>query len=413
MSFLLDLFGQGDRKIYLRDYRNAYRFRPDVNPVRQPFQGYVNFVFNRDEKLFGKLFNNGDAESTEFRTTISSLVKTADLPSVAFATETYNAYNRKKIVNRDISYDPVNITVHDTVGNEWLTVLMKYFSYHYMDPRNKQIEDSRDIGARIIDKDEMVNSQFGFGDPYAKWDSNLAGYNPNYTAKFFERIDYVLYHGQKAVQYSIINPVMTSFKPSAIDYADSGGLRDFQMTFEYERFTIYNNVNFTLSDEDRDRFEGSDSIQTFIDNYATPNIFQPAVVRAGTDEDGNPINEEIGLGETTLKERKLQILGDYLDPRARTGQAQPTPVLPSEPDGGGPAYLPDTYGDSVAVEVKNNNSGGDFFSDLLLGVADAALSTAINGGNIKDAALGAALGSVTTVIGREINDAINNQQGGN
>ena len=65
------------------------------------------------------------------------MVRTADLPSVEFQTETKNAFNRKKIVNTGVRYNPVNMTVFDTVGNEWLTTLMKYFAYHYMDPRNK------------------------------------------------------------------------------------------------------------------------------------------------------------------------------------------------------------------------------------------------------------------------------------
>lgn len=385
MSFLLDILGQGDRPIFVRDYRNAYRFRPDQDPPRQQFQGYVNFIFNRDEQLFGSLFNNGDANSNEFRTTISSLVRTADLPGAEFKTQTLNSYNRKKIVNTGVEYPAVNIKVIDTVGNEWLTVLMKYFSYHYMDPRNKQNNNSRDIGARIINQNEMVNSNFG---PGSTWDSNVAGYNPNYSAKFFERIDYVLYHGQKAVQYSIFNPVLTSFKPSSIDYSSSD-LREFDLTFEYERFTIYNNVNFTLSNEDRRRFEGDESINKFIENYATPSIFQ----------------EEIPNADLALKERKLNVLGSEERPRYRTAQSQLTPYLPSGGDVG-PAYLPDTYSDPVAVGT-DTETGGNFFTDLLSDVLDNGISTAISGGSFKDAALGTALGGFTTVIGTSINDAIN------
>ena len=72
----MSFFGSTDlsKKFYVQDFHNAYRFRPHVNPVRQKFQGYVNFVLNRE--FWGTLY--GDADQNEFRTTISSLVKTAD-----------------------------------------------------------------------------------------------------------------------------------------------------------------------------------------------------------------------------------------------------------------------------------------------------------------------------------------------
>ena len=123
----LDILGglgvKTDAKFLLRDFRNAARLTPGVNPPRQKFQGYVNFILNRE--LYSALY--GDRSQNEFRTQISSLVRTADLPSVVFQTETKNAFNMKKIVNAGITYNPVNMTVFDTVGNEWLTILMKYF----------------------------------------------------------------------------------------------------------------------------------------------------------------------------------------------------------------------------------------------------------------------------------------------
>ena len=41
---ILDIFGPGgNNNFYARDFRNAYGFRPDTNPPRQKFQGYVSF----------------------------------------------------------------------------------------------------------------------------------------------------------------------------------------------------------------------------------------------------------------------------------------------------------------------------------------------------------------------------------
>lgn len=406
---IFDALGIGSgRKFYMRDFRNAYKFRPHVNPVRQKFQGYVNFIFNRE--LLPGLFANGDAGQTEFRTTISSLVRTAELPGVNFQTETFNSYNRKRIVNTGVEYEPVNITVYDTVGNEWLAVLMKYFAYHYMDPRNKQqAPNDRDIAGWFSSAGgvEFVNSAFGKSGESA-FDSNRAGYNPNANAHFFERIDYVLYHGNKGVQYSIINPVLTSFKAAELDYTASD-FRDFQLSFEYERFTVHNVVNFGLSEEDLDRFENVSSLQ-------------------GPAFDGDPT-----VAEVSLATRELPVLGVTTNSpaeRPRTGQpgsyspenrgAGTVTVIDTEiNDAGeiiatGPGVqqdaqtqsVPATYGEAAVIGTESGEPDSNPFVDVLLNTGASAVASAIAGGNIRSAAIGAAVGGATTVLGQAARNLI-------
>lgn len=406
---IFDALGIGSgRKFYMRDFRNAYKFRPHVNPVRQKFQGYVNFIFNRE--LLPGLFANGDAGQTEFRTTISSLVRSAELPSVSFQTKTFNSYNRKRIVNTGVEYQPVSMTVYDTVGNEWLAVLMKYFAYHYMDPRNtQQSPNDRDIsgwisGAGGID---YVNSAFGKTGE-SGFDSNRAGYNPNATPHFFERIDYVLYHGNKGIQYSIINPVLTSFKAAELDYTSSE-FRDFQMSFEYEKFTVHNVLNFGLSEEDLDRFENVSSIQ-------------------GPAFDGDP-----SVADISLATRELPVLGVTTNsPAERPRTGQPSSSIPENQGAGtvnivdteinnageiviiGPGAQQDpqtsapsaTYGAAVTIGTESGAPGTNPFVDVLLNTGASAIATAIAGGNVRDAALSTAVGGVTTVIGQAARNLI-------
>ena len=164
----------------------------------------------------------------------------------------------KKIVNTGVTYNPVTMTVFDTVGNEWLTTLMKYFSYHFMDPRNVQKgtgPEARDLEAGTVRSGGVKNINSTFGrTSESQFNSNAAGYNLNNSPQFFERIDYILYHGNRGVQYSIINPMMSEFKPGNIDYSSSD-VQEFSMTFDYERFSVFNKLNFKLGAEDLDRFE--------------------------------------------------------------------------------------------------------------------------------------------------------------
>lgn len=402
MSFvgkIFDIFGQGDKKFYARDFRNAYQFRPDVNPPRQQFQGYVSFVLNRD--LYEEFFKE---QGQAFRLQIGSLVRKADLPSMEFKTDTKNQYNRKKIVNITTEFSPVNITVMDTVTNEWLTLFMKYYTYHYMNARNEG-SGTRDVGRapNFTTATDFVNSKFGLG---GNWDSNKAGFNPNITSYFFERIDYVLYHGNRAVQYSLLNPVLTSFKTTDIDYSSSE-LMNFDLTFEYENFTVHNELNFELSEFDVARFENASG---FTGPAFTEGAKPPSITT-------NPIPLDILGDSVSARNRSIQ----PQPPAANTDQSDPAdlnlpPTPPIEDDSElrlptvvttasrldraveQTSTFPSTYGNAATFSNGTGLQKSSFLEGLLGNVADAALSSAINGTNIRDAALGTVIGGVLNRI---------------
>ena len=361
----------GDREFYLKDFRNAYHYNPTQDPPRQQFGGYVSFVPDRD--LFTVPFFD-DVNSEELRTRMSSLVRNADLPQVQFRTETMNEYNKKKIVNTGVEYQPVTITVADTVSNAWLTIIMKYFAYHYMNPRNKAVSGDRDVNSQVIGQGgaDFISSQYGAGGPF---DSNKYGYNPNLNPNFFERIDYVLYHAQKGVQYSLLNPTMTGFTHNALDYS-SNELMEFTMTFEYEGFTTYDQTNFELTNTDLLRFEDVSGLSSTARNF-----------------------QDDGTGSIAANtQRDLLYLGNKDQPVPRT----PQPIVDEGPDSADSdkkAFGGDltTYGTETPTSGSTSfvkNLFGEFLGD----VADKALSAAVNGADVKDAALGAVFDGVAGII---------------
>ena len=363
----------GEREFYLRDFRNAYHYRPHQDPPRQQFGGFVSFVLDRD--LFKDPFYNDNIE--ELRTRMGSLVRTADMPQIEFKTQTLNEYNRKKIVNTGVEYQPVTIRVVDTASNAWLTIIMKYFAYHYMNPRNKGNQGDRDLdNASNITGAEMIASQFGAGGPF---DSNKAGYNINYNPHFFERIDYILYHAQKGTQYSLFNPVMTGFTHTPIDYA-SNELMEFTMTFQYESFTTYNLVNFDLGSTDLTRFEDVSALAKNNDLFRDDNS---GSIAAST-------------------ERELYVLGNQNNKRNRSSQAE----LIDSPDDfvtdKGKRDGPSTYA-SEQPESGFTNFFQDIFGERLGDVVDKSLAAAISGADVKDVALGAIFDNVAGGIS-DIND---------
>mgnify|MGYP001596656449 CR=1 FL=1 len=366
---------------YFKDFRNAYQHRPDQDPPRQQFNGYVNFIFNRT--MYEEFFDNNNND--ELRISMSNQLRSADLPGVTFKTETLNEYNRKKIVNTGVEYQPVNMKVIDSVSNTWLVVLMKYFTYHYMDPRNRQ--DSSSSGREMdnpwavrMGGSETQASSFSKGGPF---DSNKAGYNPNITAQFFERIDYVLYHGNRGVQYSLINPVLTGFSHSNLDYTSSE-LMEFDLNFEYESFTMYDVTNFELSPQDTNgRFEDASGItggpnsQVFLPSRKslvgdTPRSYAGLMGRIANDGS----KERNRTSQPTLVNRAAQLQSYENDDRG---------LFP-------------TYQEATTSAGANNDESKSLFGEFLGEIVDRSLTAAINGGSIGDAALGAVFDGTAAVI---------------
>jgi hypothetical protein len=366
----------GDREFYLKDFRNAYHYHPSQDPPRQQFGGYVSFV--PDRELFVPLFDS--VNNDELRTRMSSLVRTADFPQVEFKTQTLNEYNRKKIVNTGVEYQPVTIRVVDTASNAWLTMIMKYFSYHYMNPRNKGNQGERDINSNnnINGGAEFIGSQYGAG---GNFDSNRAGYNINLNPYFFERVDYVVYHANKGTQYSLINPVMTGFTHTPLDYA-SNELMEFTMTFQYESFTTYDQTNFALSSVDLARFEDVSALA------GSNDLFR---------DDGSK-----SIAAST--QRDLEILGNKNNKRNRSGQ----PLIQKSPEDlpGDVKGQFTTYADEQPVSGITNFFQ-NIFGERIGDVVDKSIAAAINGADVKDVALGAIFDNIAGEIS-DNNDAQQN-----
>jgi hypothetical protein len=273
------------------------------------------------------------------------------------------------------------------------------------------------------------NSNFGTTGS-SRWDSNAYGYNVNELANFFERIDYVIYHGNKAVQYSLINPVLTRFRTGDIDYSSSD-VMEFDMTFEYESFTIYEQVNFGLSEFDIARFENA----TGFTGPAFVPIGTPVLLQERTLE---TLSGNGSRGESEYFRTFQPQPSDAINPSSAgtvtptdTQGDNPTSAPAQPPTSGTPAAaaaaaaeaaaaeaaaspgddivveaaretpLPSVYGDRANFATPTGKEKS-FIGGLLGDIADNALSAAIHGTSIKNAvintAVGGAVQGITNVV---------------
>ena len=382
MQFLK--FG-GGRRFYAKDFRNAYHFRPDVAPPRQKFQGYINFVPNR--ALLGTFL--GLEDSLNLRTRLSSLIRTAQLPEVTINTEVKNSFNRKRVITTGREYAPINLTLFDTIQNEWLTVLMKYFTYNFRDATNKMDDSETGRDSKFeISNDSLVayNTETSHATDSSKkgYDSDAFGYSPSYHKNFFERIDMIVYHGNKGVQYSLINPTITTINFGDIDYSDSG-FKDFNLSLAYEYFTVVDELNFNLGEADLGRFERVDGVEL----PGSRNAKQPVAL------------EPTDISEIMSRPRASQVFTQF-----EQGDTDVSQQL---------SNISNTYNGYVGAGDGGPGSFlegvQDFFEDSPFGrILDRGLSAAVNGGDVKDALIGGLTNEVVAGITSPSEDTIFGEQ---
>lgn len=237
------------KSVYFKDFRNAARFSPGSNPPRLKFNGFLGMNFNPEVATLTGIENN-----VKFMNHISSLVKTADIPSVTFEHDVKNQYNKRKVVYKKVSYSDLKISVYDTLDSAWVIMLMRYFSHYSMNPVNKF-----DVAGNPVFKSNSLLGKpvpGGDGSGGAEFNSNEMGMNimREDLKSFFTHLDVVQYHGGRAVQYTVFNPYITDFQIDGFDHAASE-IVNINITFAFENFAMRPQVNFVISEDDLDRFD--------------------------------------------------------------------------------------------------------------------------------------------------------------
>lgn len=248
-SFLKDVAGAFFSNDYLRDYTHASKtFRPGLyqNAPKYKFLFHVYFDINND------VLGSKTAADNNF----GILVKTARLPSYSFNTHEMNQYNRKRIVQTKVKYDPVEITFHDDNDNFITSLWYKYFTYYYADATKPKVVFAGKRGGRPAPEqqgggvqapptgaDYFTRTQY---QPSITGNDNW-GYigetsvpSPDQTKRpFFNNITIFGLSRHNFTAYTLINPIITRFGHDTYNYDEGAGIMQNTMTLEYET-VVYN-----------------------------------------------------------------------------------------------------------------------------------------------------------------------------
>ena len=231
----------------LRDYTHASKtFRTNGYELapRLKFLFHTYFTLNTQIPGVQELLDNSDAAS------IGLSVKTIDLPSYQISVDTLNQYNRKRLVQTKIEYQPVQITFNDDGGDLIRNLWYNYLNYYYKDSANKYEGVANIDGTSgnlqttpagfsyntsdLYSNDRFVNDWGYAGEAYSDGTSSPGG-----KPQFFKDIKIYGMNQHKFAAYVLINPMITDWRHDTYDYSQGNGTMTHTVTIRYETVKYY------------------------------------------------------------------------------------------------------------------------------------------------------------------------------
>jgi len=228
---------------YLRDYTHASKtFIPNAYQYAPKFK----FLFHVYFEINTSAYSVGIPQDANF----GLAVKSVKLPTYTFETHQLNQYNRKRIVQTKIKYDPIDIAFHDDNGNLVRNMWYNYYTYYYKDA-SKPVVSISGQQAALIGTGSANNTNYNSRNIYAPditgdtdWGyigetgdtpaTNTQAANGQTKVPFFKNITIFGFNQRNYVAYTLINPIITRFGHDTYNYSEGNGTMENTMTLDYE-----------------------------------------------------------------------------------------------------------------------------------------------------------------------------------
>lgn len=189
----------------VRDYAHAAKtFRPNLfsNSPRTKYLFHVYFNINPsiDINLPTELY--------------SYLVKSVELPKYQIDLKEQNQYNRKRLVQTKIKYQPVTITFHDDNAGNIRNLWRAYYNFYYGDGR-------------------YAENDYSITKPYNNTMRGKWGFDPSNASNFITSIEIHSFHGGYDQKITLMNPMISSFTHDTHDYAEGNAVMQQTMQITY------------------------------------------------------------------------------------------------------------------------------------------------------------------------------------
>jgi hypothetical protein len=186
---------------------NTMRLAP-----RTKFMYYVKFEIDT-KATNATVFNN-----RKYATELGYLIKTTQLPSFEIDTQVMNQYNRKKLVYKNLNYNPITMTFHDDNAGIMNAMWAIYLGTYFADRHQPTLAHS-DTKYRAKSVESLDKFRYGL-------DSGR-------SRDLFKSISIYTMSRKRYLGYTLINPRIKSWSHGDLDNAASDTLEN-TMTIEYE-----------------------------------------------------------------------------------------------------------------------------------------------------------------------------------
>jgi hypothetical protein len=226
---------------YFRDSRHAARTfdQQGIASIKTvPRMGFQYFVTMNLNPIGSELLE--EYKLKEDFPSLFPLVKSVDLPSIKIDTDLLNEYNRKRISQTKINFDPIKMTFHDVVDGRTMKLWQMYYEFYFKDGTPFNTDEQKTQSDDIANPTTFTD-KFGY---------NLTGVED--SRYLIRDIEIVQIHAAKFNKVTLVNPRISSMSPSGLAYENST-TTDFTVTIEYE-YLRYDIKNEPLTDDDLELF---------------------------------------------------------------------------------------------------------------------------------------------------------------
>ncbi len=182
---------------------------------RHKFMWWVRFVRTTDEA-------ESDPNS-RWPTGVSFKAHTVDRPRFSIKNQTVNSYNKKRVIQSAVEYQPITIKFYDTYDDVTLKFIKEYMQFYYAD--FSQADSTAWRHDQTDAEMEMGIGSWGFYN--GTTDTPDGSY-------FFDRVEIYSFGNGRYTRWDLIHPKITEISPDGFDYSDGGTPAEITITMAYE-----------------------------------------------------------------------------------------------------------------------------------------------------------------------------------
>ena len=168
-----------------------------------------------------------------FRDRLHFLCHTVEGPKFQIQQDVINQYNRKRVVNRKVDYDPVSLRMYDTVDGLGLKFAKMLYEFEFQNARLYTPSGHPADGPGGANRDNFQESILTNENQFKKNHNFGMRAQPNHTHRLIKSIDLYQLAGTLYSRAKMIHPRLSRMDMDQFDYSSSA-VTNLSLGFQYE-----------------------------------------------------------------------------------------------------------------------------------------------------------------------------------